>query len=191
MSDDPVRTRVLTAEGWLDFQDYFVRCQCRPAVREFRFAGAEAARAQPAAIAALRRADLRAVVVCPSNPFVSVEPILAVPGMRAAIRECAAPCVAVTPIIGGKAVRGPAAKMMDELGLEVSGAAIARRYADIIHGFVIDAADAPPPTSGAVTFFRAATLMAGIEDRLLLARAVLQAADALAAGRAAPSTGVS
>jgi LPPG:FO 2-phospho-L-lactate transferase len=81
--------------------------------------------------------------------------------------------------------------MMDELGLEVSGAAIARRYADIIHGFVIDAADAPPPTSGAVTFFRAATLMAGIEDRLLLARAVLQAADALAAGRAAPSTGVS
>ena len=116
MSDDPVRTRVLTAEGWLDFQEYFVHRQCGPAVQEFMFAGAEAARAQPDALAALERRDLRAIIICPSNPFVSVEPILAVPGVRAAIQQSRAPVVAVTPIIGGKAIKGPAAKMMAELG---------------------------------------------------------------------------
>jgi len=91
MSDDPVRTRVLTADGWLDFQEYFVQQQCRPAVREFLFAGAEMARAQPEALAALKRRDLRAIIICPSNPFVSVEPILAVPGIRAAIQQSGAP----------------------------------------------------------------------------------------------------
>jgi LPPG:FO 2-phospho-L-lactate transferase len=79
MSDDAVRTRVLTTDGWLNFQEYFVQRQCRPAVREFQFAGAETARAQPDALAALRRVDLRAVIICPSNPFVSIEPILAIP----------------------------------------------------------------------------------------------------------------
>jgi LPPG:FO 2-phospho-L-lactate transferase len=179
MSDDAVRTRVLAAEGWLDFQEYFVHRQCKPAVREFQFAGAESARAQPDALAALERRDLRAIIICPSNPFVSVEPILAVPGLRAAILESHAPVVAVTPIIGGRAVRGPAAKMMTELGLDVSGAAVARRYAGLIDGFVFDQADIfsePPP---GVTFFSAATLMNSTEDRLGLARAVLQAADAL------------
>ncbi len=141
MSDDPVRTRVLTADGWLDFQDYFVRRRCQPAVLDFRFDGAESARAQPQALAALERRDLRAIVICPSNPFVSVEPILAVPGMRSAMREAAAPVVAVTPIIGGKAIKGPAAKMLAELGLDVSGAAVARRYAGLVDGFIIDQAD--------------------------------------------------
>ena len=138
MSDDPVRTRVRTADGWLDFQEYFVRRRCIPAVQEFLFVGAETARAQPDALAALERRDLRAIIICPSNPFVSVEPILAVPGLRAAIRQSHAPVVAVTPIIGGKAIKGPAAKMMTELGLDVSGAAVARRYAGLIDGFVID-----------------------------------------------------
>jgi len=91
MSDDSVRTRVLTAEGWLDFQEYFVHRQCNPAVREFLFAGAETALAQPDALAALERRDLRAIIICPSNPFVSVEPILAVPGLRAAIGQSHAP----------------------------------------------------------------------------------------------------
>ncbi len=179
MSDDAVRTRVLTAEGWLDFQEYFVHQQCRPAVREFVFAGAESACAQPDALAALERRDLRAIVICPSNPFVSVEPILAVPGIRAAIRQSDAPVVAVTPIIGGKAIKGPAAKMLAELGLEVSGAAVARRYADIIDGFVIDETDPIPEPLPGVTFFSAATLMNSADDRLQLAQAVLQAADAL------------
>jgi LPPG:FO 2-phospho-L-lactate transferase len=179
MSDDPVRTRVLTAEGWLDFQEYFVHRQCQPAVREFMFAGAESARAQPAALAALKRHDLRAIIICPSNPFVSVEPILAVPGIRAAIQQSDAPKVAVTPIIGGKAIKGPAAKMMAELGLDVSGAAVARRYAGIINGFVIDQADPMPLPLHGVTFFSAPTLMNSTDARLRLARAVLQAADTL------------
>jgi LPPG:FO 2-phospho-L-lactate transferase len=179
MSDDPVRTRVLTSEGWLDFQEYFVHRQCRPVVQEFTFAGAETARAQPGALAALERRDLRAVIICPSNPFVSVEPILAVPGIRAAIERSDAPVVAVTPIIGGKAIKGPAAKMMLELGLDVSGAAVARRYAGIIDGFVIDQADPMPQPLSDITFFGAATLMNTADDRLRLAHAVLQAADTL------------
>ncbi len=181
MSDDPVSTRVLSPEGWLDFQEYFVRRQCQPAVREFMFAGAAAARAQPQALAALKGRDLRAVVICPSNPFVSIEPILAVPGMRSAIQHCGAPVVAVTPIIGGQAVRGPAAKMMSELGLEVTPAAVARRYAELIDGFVVDQADALAEPIQGVTFFSAATLMSTVEDRLQLAQAVLRAADMLVA----------
>jgi LPPG:FO 2-phospho-L-lactate transferase len=179
MSDDPVRTRVRTSDGWIDFQDYFVHRQCQPVVEAFMFAGAESARAQPEALAALQRRDLRAIVICPSNPFVSIEPILAVPGIRAALQQSDAPIVAVTPIIGGKAIRGPAAKMMAELGLEVSAGTIARRYADIIDGFVIDEADAVPEPIQGVTFFSAATLMNSADDRLQLARAVLRVADTL------------
>jgi LPPG:FO 2-phospho-L-lactate transferase len=179
MSDDPVRTRVLTGDGWLDFQEYFVHRQCRPAVREFRFDGAATARAQPDALAALERRDLRAIVICPSNPFVSVEPILAVPGIRDAIERSPAPVIAVTPIIGGKAIKGPAAKMMTELGLEVSGEAVARRYADLIDGFLVDHTDPEPQPLPAVRFFSAATLMTTTDDRRRLAHAVLQAADSL------------
>jgi LPPG:FO 2-phospho-L-lactate transferase len=181
MSDDPVRTRVLTTDGWLDFQEYFVHRQCKPAVQAFTFTGAETARAQPDALAALSRRDLRAIIICPSNPFVSIDPILAVPGIRAAIQKCDAPVVAVTPIIGGKAIKGPAAKMMAELGLEVSGAGVARRYAELIHGFLIDLQDPLPDPLRDVTFFREATLMNGADDRLRLARATLQAADVLSA----------
>ena len=179
MSDDPVRTRVLTEEGWLDFQDYFVRRQCQPTVREFEFAGVAQARPQPEALAALQRPDLRAVIICPSNPFVSVEPILAVPGIRSALRATRAPVIAVTPIIGGKAIKGPTAKMMSELGLEANAAAIARRYADCIDAFVVDGSDPAPEPVSDVKFVSAATLMTRVEDRLWLARAVLHAADAL------------
>jgi LPPG:FO 2-phospho-L-lactate transferase len=105
-----------------------------------------------------------------------VEPILAVPGIRAAIQQSDAPVVAVTPIIGGKAIKGPAAKMMGELGLEVSASAVASRYSDIIDGFVIDQTDPVPEPLPGIRFFGAATLMSTNEDRLLLARAVLQAA---------------
>jgi LPPG:FO 2-phospho-L-lactate transferase len=181
MSDDPVRTRVLTGEGWLDFQDYFVRRQCQPAVREFMFAGAAAARAQPDALAALQRPDLRAIVICPSNPFVSVEPILAVPGIRTAIQQSEAPVLAVTPIIGGKAIKGPAAKMLTELGLDVSAAGVARRYVGLIDAFVVDQSDPTPDPLPGVTFVSAATLMSSVDDRLWLARAVLRAADSLVA----------
>jgi LPPG:FO 2-phospho-L-lactate transferase len=182
MSDDPVRTRVRTADGWLDFQEYFVHRQCRPAVQEFAFAGAGTARAQPDALAALERRDLRAIIICPSNPFVSVEPILAVPGIRAALEQSNAPVIAVSPIIGGRAIRGPAAKMLTELGLEASAAAVARRYVGIIDAFIVDEADPIPEPLSGVAFFRAATLMNTGDDRLRLAHAVLQTADALRGG---------
>jgi LPPG:FO 2-phospho-L-lactate transferase len=152
-------------------------------VREFTFAGAETARPQPDALAALERRDLRAIVICPSNPFVSIEPILAVPGIRAAIQQSHAPVVAVTPIIGGKAIKGPAAKMMAELRLDVSAEAVALRYAGIIDGFVIDHADALPEPLQGIRFFSAATLMNTTDDRLRLAHAVLQAADTLRASQ--------
>jgi LPPG:FO 2-phospho-L-lactate transferase len=181
-----VRTQVLTDEGWLSFQEYFVHRQCRPAVRDFRFDGAATARPQPGALAALERRDLRAIIVCPSNPFVSIEPILAVPGIRAAIERCHAPVVAVTPIIGGKAIKGPAAKMLLELGLEVSAAAVARRYVGLIDGFVIDETDPSPAPLAGMTFLTAATLMKTTEDRLRLAHAVLHAADTLRDHRDVP-----
>ncbi len=191
MSDDAVSTRVLTEEGWLDFQEYFVHRQCRPAVRSFMFAGAESARAQPNALAALTRPDLRAIIICPSNPFLSVGPILAVPEIRVAIQRSDAPVVAVTPIIAGKAIKGPAAKMMAELGLEVSGMAVARYYAHIIDGFIIDQADPIPEPLPGVEFFRTATLMSNDDDRIRLANAALRAADTLSRIAPGPIAGVS
>ena len=123
--------------------------------------------------------DLRAIIICPSNPFVSVEPILAVPGIRTAMQQSAAPVVAVTPIIGGRAIKGPAAKMMAELGLDVSGAAVARRYAGVIDGFVLDHRDPIPEPLPEVRFLTAETLMKNTDDRLRLGQFVLQAADGL------------
>ncbi len=180
MSDDPVRTRVRAETGWLDFQDYFVRQQCRPVVRELAFVGAAAARPHPDFLASLTRPDLRAVVICPSNPFISIEPILAMPGARAALSACRAPVVAVSPIIGGRAVKGPTAKMMAELGLDVSAATVAERYADLLDGYVADQADADALFRIRPRVFLAATLMTTLADREALARTVLQAADELA-----------
>jgi LPPG:FO 2-phospho-L-lactate transferase len=183
MSDDPVRTRVRTDEGWLDFQEYFVHRQCEPAVRAFSFAGAERAQALPEALQALTRADLGAVIICPSNPFVSVEPILAVPDIRAALEGARAPVLAVTPIVGGKALKGPAAKMLAELGLQVSADAVAQRYSGIIDGFVLDQSDPLPAPLAGIRFFRAATVMQSEQDRLRLAQEVLRAAEVLVGQR--------
>lgn len=177
MSDDAVRTRVLTDDGWLEFQEYFVKRQCQPRVKEFRFAGVEAARPQPRALASLQRADLRAIIICPSNPFVSIEPILAVPGFRSALQAARAPVVAVTPIIGGKAIKGPAAKMLMELGLEAGCAAVARRYTGIIDAFVVDERDALPEGIPDIRMFSARTLMNDVADRRRLAEAVLAICD--------------
>ncbi len=179
MSDDPIRTRVLTDEGWLDFQEYFVHRQCQPRVRDFMFAGVDSARPHPDVLAALDRPDLRAVVFCPSNPFVSIEPILALAGIREALQGTRAPVIAVTPIIGGKAVKGPAGKMLAELGFDVSGVAVARRYAGLIDAFVVDSTEVVADAVPGVRFFAAPTLMNGIEDRLQLAREVLRIADTL------------
>src|SRR4029077_8718467 len=161
---------------WLDFQDYFVRQRCTPAVREIAFAGADEARLQPEFLAALSDRNLRAVVICPSNPFISVDPILAVPGVREALRACAAPVVAVSPIIGGKAVKGPTAKMMAELGLPVDAAAVARHYGDILDLYVADETDADALCDLGLPVALTRTLMLSLEDRETLARAVLDVA---------------
>ena len=177
MSDDPVRTRLDTSEGWLELQHYFVRRRCEPAVRAVEYAGAAAARPQRDMLAALGDPDLRAVVICPSNPLISIGPILALPGLRQALLACAAPVIAVTPIIAGRAVKGPAAKMMRELGLEPSAASVARLYGDVLDAYVIDRGDRAEAASLAVKTVPADTLMATLEDREAFARVVLAAAD--------------
>ncbi len=178
-TDDRLRTRLRTEEGWLDFQDYFVRLQCRPVVHELVFDGAEDARPHPDLLAALSEARLRAVVICPSNPFISVEPILAASGMRGALSACAAPIVAVSPIIGGRAVKGPTSKMMTELGMIPSAAVVAKRYGDLLDGYVMDEADAAEAKDVAPNVTLAPTLMTNLAEKEQLARVVLEAADAL------------
>jgi LPPG:FO 2-phospho-L-lactate transferase len=175
MSDDRVRTRVRVAAGWIDFQDYFVRQQCRPVVRELMFDGAARARPQPDIIKALG-GKVRAVVICPSNPFISIEPILAVPGLRAAIEGCGAPVVAISPIVGGKAVKGPTAKMMQELGLAVTSASVAQRYGNLLDGYIVDQGDAEG-VPGKVHV--APTLMTSAVTKEALAHTVLSFVDSL------------
>jgi LPPG:FO 2-phospho-L-lactate transferase len=140
MSDAPVRTRVETAAGVLDFQDYFVRRRCDIAVTGLRFDGAVQAGPTAPVVHALDAAHM--IVFCPSNPFVSIDPILAVAGIRDRLAATGVPRVAVSPIIAGKAVKGPAAKMMAELGYQVSSLTVARKYRGLIDGMVIDVADA-------------------------------------------------
>jgi LPPG:FO 2-phospho-L-lactate transferase len=177
MSNDRVRTRLLSEEGWLDFQDYFVRRRAAPVVRKIVYAGAERAQVNPDFLAALAQNDLDAVVICPSNPFLSIDPILSVPGVRDALRACRAPVVAVSPIIGGKAVKGPTAKIMAELGLPVDAAAVARHYEDFLDVLITDDGDAREVEGIGIQVTSSNTLMLTIEDREALARAVLAAAD--------------
>ncbi len=179
MTDDRLRTRLRVDGGWVDFQDYFVRQQARPAIREIAFEGSVGARPQPDVMAALKGGGLRAVVICPSNPIISIGPILAVPGLRDAIARCGAPVVAVSPIIGGRAVKGPTAKMMTELGLEATSATVARRYGDLLDGYIVDTVDADDVAGLDVRITVAPTLMTSLEDKVALARVALAAADAL------------
>jgi LPPG:FO 2-phospho-L-lactate transferase len=163
--------------GWLDFQDYFVRLRCEPVIDRLEFAGAADARPHPDFLAALADPYLRVVVICPSNPFISIDPVLAVPGVRAALRDCRAPVVAVSPIIGGKAVKGPTAKMMEELGLPVDAAAVAHHYRDFLDLYVADEEDAAAVAGLDIPVVLTRTLMQSLADREALARATLAAAD--------------
>jgi len=181
MSDDPVRTRVRTQEGWLDFQDYFVRQRCQPVVLELTFEGRQSARPQTDLMAALRDPRLRAVIICPSNPFISIDPILSVPGLRQALGNSPAPVVAVAPIISGRAVKGPTAKMMSELGLKVAAAAVARHYGLIIDGYVVDHGDVDQMALPGLHVHAAAILMQTLADREALAHEVVGFADRLRA----------
>ena len=141
MTDENLRTIVHTSEGALEFQHYFVRRQCEPKVLRFEFEGTQSALPSPAFSTTLGREDLDAIVICPSNPFLSVEPILAVKNVRASIQSHHAPVIAVSPIVGGRAIKGPAAKIFRELGREASAFGIAQYYSGLIDGLVIDNID--------------------------------------------------
>jgi LPPG:FO 2-phospho-L-lactate transferase len=180
MTDDKVRTRLRTSDGWLDFQDYFVRRRCEPVIKDIVFEGAATAKPHPQFLSSLRDHRLRAVIICPSNPFISIDPILALPGVRQAFSDCAAPVVAISPIIGGQAVKGPTAKMMAELGVDVSAAAVARHYGGILDGYVVDRIDREGCSGLGVPIVADDALMLTVADRERLAQTVLAAADALA-----------
>ena len=180
MTDSTVRTVVTADQGDLAFQDWFVRLRCEPAVRRIRFAGADKARANPAL---LNMGKLRGVIFCPSNPFVSVAPILAIPGVRMTLQQTRVPRVAVTPIVGGQAIKGPAAKMLAELGHDVSALGVARYYRGLIDGFVLDQTDSSlkAEIEGlGIKVHVADTMMHTDDDKRRLAAATLEFVDALA-----------
>jgi LPPG:FO 2-phospho-L-lactate transferase len=165
MSDDPVSTVVHTSEGALPFQDYFVRRRCEPVLQRVEFKNAERARPSARALAALRNPDLTAIVICPSNPYLSVDPILAVPFMRETIRDATAPVVALSPLIGGEAVKGPTAKILTELKKDCTPLTIARHYHDLVDGLIIDQADRYSAAALPVPVRLTDTLMRTLEDR--------------------------
>jgi LPPG:FO 2-phospho-L-lactate transferase len=183
MSDDPVRTIVQTAEGELAFQRYFVGEQCRPVAVGVRFEGAAASAPSPVLAAALARRDVSAIIVCPSNPYLSIDPILAVPGLRVGLLALGAPIVAVSPIVGGRALKGPAAKLMQELGATPGVTAIAEHYHGLLSGLIIDHADAAESNALrqlGVEPLAAASIMHSDEDRVRLAQETLAFALSLA-----------
>ncbi len=170
MSDDPVRTIVDTIEfGDLAFQEYFVHHKCEPRVKGFRFSGSEKAAPTAGAIEAIVKAD--AVVICPSNPWVSIDPILSIPGILPLLQ--AKPVVAISPIVLGKTVKGPAAKMFAELGIQPSALAVARHYGKLLSGFIMDRLDADLADSIASATWVTDTLMKSAADRYRLAEYVL------------------
>jgi len=171
---------VHTTEGALAFQDYFVRLQCKPVVERIDFDGAGRAHAAPDVLAVLRRPDLRAVVICPSNPFLSVDPILALADIRAAVAASTAPVVAVSPLVGGAAVKGPTAKIFDELSIPRTARTLADHYGGLIDGLIIDRADADEAAALPIATRVVNTMMRSLEDREALAKDVLSFADGLA-----------
>lgn len=180
MCDQPVRTMVATEkDGVLPFQRYFVERRAAPRVTGFTFEGAAEARVSPELIDALRHSKLDVVVICPSNPFISIDPILAVPGLCQALQDCSAPIVAVSPIIGGKAVKGPTAKMMTELGLPTTPNGIASHYDGLLSGLVIDEADEGEAAAIDLPCLVTPTLMRSDEDKKELAARVLDFARTL------------
>jgi LPPG:FO 2-phospho-L-lactate transferase len=177
MSDQPVSTRLHTDEGDLAFQTYFVERRCLPVVHRIDFQGAAAARPGPDVIAAILAEDVQAILSAPSNPYLSIDPILAVPGIRDALRSARVPVVVVSPLVGGDAVKGPTAKLMRELGSAVSPAAVLAHYGDVVDAMLVDERDTVLDLGA--PYDVCDTLMHTLDDRARVARAALALADRL------------
>lgn len=171
MSDTPVRTLVHTEDGDLPFQHYFVRQRCEPMVIDLTFVGAADARLTDAVQEALATAAL--VIFCPSNPYLSLDPILSIPGLRQQLRRMSAPKIAVSPIIGGQAVKGPAAKMMRELGQSISPLTVVDHFDGLLTGFVLDQEDAVIKDAVDLPTLVTNTLMSDLASKVQLAEQVL------------------
>jgi LPPG:FO 2-phospho-L-lactate transferase len=174
-TDNPVPTIVETDEGDLAFQDYFVRRRWQPAVRGLRYEGAAQAHLSPETVKALEDPALAAIIICPSNPWLSVLPMLAIPGLREALVASPAPVMAVSPLVGAQAIKGPLSKMMDELGLEPNLQNIADAYGGLLDVLIVDEADRDMAVSGP-KIITAPIVMHSLDDRIELARSALAAA---------------
>ncbi len=175
-TDQPVRTHVRTRRGELEFQTWFVRRRARDAVLGLRYEGASKARPAPGVLGAI--ASAAAIIVCPSNPFLSIGPILAVPGIRRALRRTPALVAAISPIVGGRALKGPTARMMKSMGMRASAAEVARLYQDFVDLFVLDRADqrqAARIERMGLRVVAADTVMKGAREKRALARVVTAA----------------
>lgn len=182
MSDDPVRTLVHTENGQMEFQHYYVRERCEPVVTGFDYRGAGSARPNPAINKWLVSAQLAGVILCPSNPFISIDPILSLPGLREHLQGCDVPVIAVSPIVGGHAIKGPLAKMMREMSIPTKASWIAEHYCDFLDGLVMDLADEaliPDVQALDVATASTSTVMVTLEDRMQLAKTSLEFITAL------------
>jgi len=180
MTNDAVSTRVRCADRLLDFQDYFVREKCEPAVTGFEFHGAENAWINPAIERWLDDPGLSGIILCPSNPFVSIDPILSIPGLREKLRSCAAPVIAVSPVVGGTAIKGPTVKMMQELSIPNTASRVAQHYRDFLDGFMLDSQDSAEQSAVEeldMVSDIANTVMITLEDRIQLAQRCLDLLD--------------
>jgi LPPG:FO 2-phospho-L-lactate transferase len=185
MSDDRVSTVLDTAKGTLNFQEYFVRERHQVKVHAVRFDGADGSRPAPGLIDGIETAE--AILFAPSNPVTSIGPILAVPGIREALRRAEAPVIAVSPIVGGSAVSGPAGALMEMMGWPSSAAGVSKAYEDFLDVLVVDAVDEAEPArvnSGRLRVVSTNTLMKSLDDKRALAQATLEAASRAQSTRA-------
>ena len=176
MSQSKISTIVETPDGKLGFQEYFVREKCEPKVINFQFQGIETAEPNPVVVSWLKKCD--GVVICPSNPYVSVDPILKVPGLKELLRS--KPVIAVSPIVGGLAIKGPAAKMMKELGVPPSPIAVSDHYGDLLSGFVLDKTDGDQANDISIPSIVTQTVMVTLQDRIDLAKQCVRFLEELA-----------
>jgi LPPG:FO 2-phospho-L-lactate transferase len=185
MSDTPIRTKIKTSSETYDFQDYFVRLKAEPKVSELLYTGCEQASASPGALAALQANDLNAIIITPSNPWLSIDPILSLSDIKSTIINSKVPVVGISPIVGGQAIKGPTAKLMQELGMDVSAYSIAQHYKGILDGLIIDQTDADQQAAIEKLGLQVGisnTVMKTLDDKKALAKFTLEFAHKIRTG---------